>query len=116
MPRSSGRPIVSPSACRSRCRSRPWGVRQCDLCDTAETRIDVTSVGQWKYVFDVTSWSAFVAMDVQLIESRDQFHLECKLHFLCAQFMLRQIYVSESIEAKYTMKTALNSAFFAVNR
>ena len=40
----------------------------------------------------------------KLSESRDKFHLECKLHFLSAQLILRQIYlrtVSASIEAKY---------------
>ena len=41
---------------------------------------------------------------VKLSESRDKFHLECKVHFLSAQLVLRQVHlrtVSESIEAKY---------------
>ena len=86
-----------------------------------------------EYVFDVTSigqrsspWAW------KLSESRDTFHLECKLYFPSAQRMLRQTHltnVSESIEAKYwvswqgldvergwirAIKTALNSLFCAV--
>ena len=83
--------------------------------DTAEIRIDVTSVGQRKYVFDVTSiGQRKYVFDVtsigqrsspwtcKLSESGDKFHLECKLHF--RSVMLRQIHltnVSECIEAKY---------------
>ena len=89
--------------------------------DTAEILI-------WRHF----RWSAFVAMDVQISESRGKLYLECKVHFACAQRMLRQMHltnVSESIEAKYwvswlsfdvqqtwiqTIKTALNSPFCAV--
>ena len=58
-----------------------------------------------KYVFDVTSigqrsspWTC------NSVKVEMKFHLECKLHFPSAQFMLRQLHLtnlSESIEAKY---------------
>ena len=58
---------------------------------SAEVRTDVTSVGQWKYVFDVTSsgqrsspWSC------NSVRVEIKFLLKCKLRFPCAQFMLRQ--------------------------
>ena len=46
--------------------------------------------------------SAFVAMACNSVKVEIKFHLECKLHFLCAQLMLRQLHltnVSENIEA-----------------
>ena len=55
-----------------------------------------------KYVFDVTSIGQ--RSSPWTCESRDKFHLECKLHFASAQPMLRQMHltnVSESIEAEY---------------
>ena len=54
---------------------------------------DVTSVGQRS-----SPWMC------KLSESRDKFHLECKLHFPSAQLILRRMHlttVSASIEAKY---------------
>ena len=64
---------------------------------------DVTSIGQRKYVFDVTSIgqrsSACDSVKVEIT-----FHFKCKLHFPCAQLMLRQMHLTnltESIEANY---------------
>ena len=54
---------------------------------------DVTSAGQRNYVLDVTStgqpsspWTC------NLSESRDRFHVECKLHFPRVQPMLRKMH------------------------
>ena len=58
-----------------------------------------------KYVFDVTSVGQCSSpWTCKLSESRDKFHLECKLHFPSAQLILRQMHlttVSASIEVKY---------------
>ena len=48
--------------------------------------------------------SAFVAMTNNSMKVEIKFHLDCKLHFPCAELMLRQMHltnVSESIEANY---------------
>ena len=84
------------------CYNRQLGVTIALGNGTKITRRDATPR---KYVFDVTSvgqrsspWTC------ELSESRDKFHLECKLHFPSAQLILRQIHsttVPASIEAKY---------------
>ena len=87
----------------------------------------------WKFVFDITSIGQRLSpWPCNSVEVEMKFHLECKLHFPCAQLMLRQTHftnVPESIEAKYwvswlsfdikqawrwAIKTALNSSFCGV--
>ena len=58
-----------------------------------------------KYVFDVTSVGQLsLPWTYNSVKVEIKFHLECKLHFLSAQLMLRQMHLTkvvESIEAKY---------------